>query len=70
MPSVKWVGANPERIYVAIHYWMVASEIEFDWDDENRKHLAAHKVAPVEFEQLLNNDPVDLGYALIENEER
>ena len=49
---------------------MVASEIEFDWDDENRKHLAAHKVAPVEFEQLLNNDPVDLGYALIENEER
>jgi len=39
---------------------MVAGEIEFDWDDENRKHLAAHKVAPAEFEQLLNNDPVDL----------
>ena len=49
---------------------MVASEIEFDWDDENRKHLAAHKVAPVEFEQLLNNDPVELGYALIDNEQR
>ncbi len=48
----------------------MASEIEFDWDDENRKHLAAHKVAPAEFEQLLNNDPLDLDYELIDNEER
>ncbi len=48
----------------------MASRIEFDWDDENRKHLAAHKVAPAEFEQLLNNDPVDLDYELIDNEER
>ena len=48
----------------------MASEIEFDWNDENRKHLAAHKVAPAEFEQLLNNDPLDLDYELIDNEER
>jgi uncharacterized DUF497 family protein len=48
----------------------VASEIEFDWDDENRKHLAAHQVAPAEFEQMLNNDPVDLEYDRIDNEER
>ena len=48
----------------------MASGIEFDWDDENRKHLAAHKVAPAEFEQLLNNGPVDLDYELIDNEER
>jgi uncharacterized DUF497 family protein len=48
----------------------LASEIEFDWDDENRKHLAAHQVAPAEFEQTLNNDPVDLEYDRIDNEER
>jgi uncharacterized DUF497 family protein len=48
----------------------VAREIEFDWVDENRKHLAAHKVAPTEFEQLLNNDPLDLDYELIDNEQR
>ena len=64
------MDASPKRIYVAIQYWSVASEIEFDWDDENRKHLAAHKVAPAEFEQLLNNDPLDLDYELIDNEER
>ncbi len=44
--------------------------IEFEWDDENRRHLSAHKVAPAEFEQLLNNDPLDLDYELIDNEER
>jgi hypothetical protein len=59
-PPVKPVGANPERIYVAIQYRAVASGIEFDWDEENKKHLDAHSIAPAEFEQLLNNDPVDL----------
>ena len=49
---------------------MVAGEIEFDWDDENRKHLATHKVVPAEFEQMLHNDPVDLEYDPIDNEGR
>jgi hypothetical protein len=31
-------------------------------DDENKKHLDAHRVSPAEFEQLLNNDPVDLNF--------
>ena len=44
--------------------------IEFDWDDENRKHLAAHNVRPAEFEQAMNNDPVDLDYQRIDGEER
>lgn len=48
----------------------MASGIEFDWDDENKKHLAAHKVGPVEFEQVLNNDPIDLAFDLIDDEER
>jgi uncharacterized DUF497 family protein len=48
----------------------VANGIEFVWDDENKKHLAAHKVAPTEFEQVLNNDPIDLAFDLIDDEER
>lgn len=48
----------------------MANGIEFDWDDENTKHLAAHKVTPTEFEQAMNNDPLDLDYDLIDNEER
>jgi uncharacterized DUF497 family protein len=48
----------------------VANGIEFAWDDENTKHLAAHKVTPSEFEQAMSNDPLDLDYELIDNEER
>jgi uncharacterized protein len=48
----------------------VASGIAFDWDDENWKHPATHKVAPAEFEQVLNNDPIDLAFDLVEGEER
>ena len=32
--------------------------------------MAAHKVAPAEFEQLLNNGPLDLDYDRIDSEER
>ena len=47
----------------------MAGGIEFDWDDENKKHLDAHKVAPAECEELPNNDPMDLNFEL-DNEER
>lgn len=48
----------------------MAEGIDFDWDDENKRHLGAHKVAPAEFEQLLNNNPLDLNFELVNNEER
>ena len=48
----------------------MAGGIDFDWDDENKKHLDAHKVAPAEFEELLDNDPVDLKFGFIDDEER
>jgi hypothetical protein len=38
----------------------LAHGIEFDWDDGNTRHLAIHDVTPDEFEQVLNNDPLDL----------
>jgi len=57
-----------QRIYVAIPCWVWAAE--FEWDEDNKRHLAAHNVTPVEFEQVLTNDPLDLDYQLIDGEER
>jgi uncharacterized DUF497 family protein len=48
----------------------IVGGIEFDWDVENTKHLAAHRVTPAEFEQVLNNDPLDLDYQVIDGEDR
>ncbi len=48
----------------------MAGGFEFDWDSENTNHLAAHKVTPAEFEQVLNNDPLDLDYQVIDGEDR
>ncbi len=48
----------------------MANGIEFDWDAENKKHLAAHNVAPAEFEQLLDNGPLDVAYEVVNTEER
>jgi len=45
------------------------SEIEFDWDDGNKKHLATHNVTPAEFEQVLTTIPGS-GFAVIDGEER
>jgi uncharacterized protein len=44
--------------------------IEFDWDRGNVKHLADHDVTPVEFEQLMGNEPLDLDYEVMGGEER
>jgi predicted DNA binding CopG/RHH family protein/uncharacterized DUF497 family protein len=48
----------------------VGEAIEFDWDDENTKHLAAHKVTRAEFEQAMNSDPIDLDCDVIDDEDR
>jgi predicted DNA binding CopG/RHH family protein/uncharacterized DUF497 family protein len=48
----------------------VIGGIEFDWDAGNTKHLAAHKVTPAEFEQLMSNDPLELDYLVIDGEGR
>lgn len=45
-------------------------EIEFEWDDGNIRHLAVHGVTPGEFEQVLNNEPLDLDYESIDGEDR
>jgi uncharacterized protein len=49
---------------------MNGSEIEFDWDEANIGHIARHSVQPEEAEQVILNDPVDLGMETAEGEER
>jgi uncharacterized DUF497 family protein len=43
---------------------------EFEWDDANRQHLAAHNVTPAEAEQVILNSPFDLKAQLMDQEER
>jgi uncharacterized DUF497 family protein len=42
----------------------------FDWDDENRTHIAAHNVSCAEAEQVINNEPFDLELQAVNGEER
>ena len=46
------------------------SDLKFDWDKANVSHLARHNVTPKEAEEALRNDPVDLGYEDVNDEER
>ena len=48
----------------------MAVEVEFDWDDQYRSHLRAHRVSPSEFEQMIQNNPLDLAYDVFDNEDR
>ena len=49
---------------------MNGPEIEFDWDEANMGHLARHSVLPEEAEQVILNNPVDLGLEIVERAER
>jgi uncharacterized DUF497 family protein len=49
---------------------MNAPDIEFDWDEANIGHLARHSVLPEEAEQVILNDPLDLGMDVVEGEQR
>jgi len=42
----------------------------FDWDDANVRHLRRHRVSPSEFEQVLDNGPVELDYQTEDGEDR
>jgi uncharacterized DUF497 family protein len=42
----------------------------FEWDQENRAHIARHDVPPEEAEQVLSNHPVDGGVQDHDGEER
>ncbi len=44
--------------------------MEFDWDDANREHIAAHGVSPPEAEEVVQNDSIDLGRQDADGEDR
>ena len=48
----------------------MGSELQFDWDDANAGHLRRHRVSREEFEELLQNEPLDLEYETETGEER
>ncbi|MGB6687279.1 MAG: BrnT family toxin [Terracidiphilus sp.] len=42
----------------------------FDWDSENIGHIAKHNVAPEESEEVILGEPLDIGFDLVDDEER
>ena len=47
---------------------MNGRQMEFDWDEANTGHVARHNVQPVEAEEVILNDPVDLGMEMVGGE--
>jgi uncharacterized DUF497 family protein len=46
------------------------SDLDFEWDHENVRHLARHRIEPAEVEELFRNGPVIKGYDVKEGEDR
>lgn len=46
------------------------ADLEFDWDDANRDHIARHQVSPEEAEQVIDNDPLDIEAETFDGERR
>jgi uncharacterized DUF497 family protein len=46
------------------------SELSFDWDDANARHLGRHKVTQAEFEQVMHNYPILFDYRNVDGEDR
>ena len=42
----------------------------FEWDDANRNHIAKHGVTTEEAEQVIRNEPIELGIETVTGEER
>jgi hypothetical protein len=42
----------------------------FEWDDANILHLAEHDVMPEEAEEVILGGPLDIGYEVVDGEER
>jgi uncharacterized DUF497 family protein len=43
---------------------------DFEWDEDNLRHIAEHNVSPEEAEHVLLNNPVELEYQNTYGEER
>ena len=68
-------ASDPARFFFGYTYGvcilvLVADDLVFDWDEENKAHVARHNVTPEEVEQVFANDPMDLGAEVVDGEER
>jgi uncharacterized protein len=43
---------------------------EFEWDAANLKHVRRHRVTPAEVEEVMRNGPAEVGYDIVDGEER
>ena len=48
----------------------VDEALAFDWDSANIGHIARHGILPLEAEQVILNDPLDLRGETVDGEER
>jgi uncharacterized protein len=48
----------------------LASDLSFQWDEENISHLARHRIVPSEVEECFWNDPVLQDYQAADGEDR
>jgi uncharacterized protein len=46
------------------------NELLFDWEAANIAHIAEHEVAPEEAEQVILGGPLDVGFDVVNGEER
>jgi hypothetical protein len=60
MPAYKKVSAQAEP----------EIKVEFNWDEENIRHLTRHEISPAEAEEVIGNRPRDLESELRNGEER
>ena len=44
--------------------------VDFDWDDANIAHIAEHDVTPEEPEETMLGEPLDVGFDVVNGEER
>jgi uncharacterized protein len=48
----------------------VPPDDDFDWDEGNERHIARHDVERREAQEVILNDPLDLGLELVGGEDR
>lgn len=50
--------------------WYALAMFRFDWDDANSDHIARHGVTVEEAEEAFNGYTLELGYEVVDGEER
>jgi uncharacterized DUF497 family protein len=62
--------ARPDALIADTANQLFRQMVQFNWDDENRAHIAAHSVSCAEAEEVVTNEPFDLELQTANGEER